>query len=83
MRSPLVKIQTRRVVDQQALYREVGKRIQQQRKAARMSQDELAVALGLTRVACSNLERGANRILLEHVYNAALLFGVSPSRFLP
>lgn len=76
-------VKTRRVVDAKALYREIGKRIRAARERAELSQGELGVALGMTRANVSMLEHGAQRILVEHVYNVALLLNRGPREFLP
>jgi transcriptional regulator with XRE-family HTH domain len=78
---PFVK--TRRVIDAKALYREIGKRIRAVREQAGLSQGELGVALGMTRANVSMLEQGSQRVLVEHVYNVALLVGQSAKDLLP
>lgn len=76
-------VKTRRVIDAKALYREIGKRIRAARERAELSQEELGVALGMTRANVSNLEKGQTRILIEHVYNTALFLGRKTGELLP
>ena len=76
-------VRTRRVIDSKALYREIGKRIRAARERSELSQGELGVALGMTRANVSMLEQGGQRVLLEHVYNVALLVGCDVKKLLP
>ena len=82
MKVPM-RIRTVRVVDAQALYVGIGKAIRSARESRRMSQGQVAVALGMTRANVSNLEAGRSRVLLEHVYNVALLLDVPIRSLLP
>lgn len=74
---------TRRVVDRSALYREIGKKMRRVRERAGLSQETVGIALGMTRANVSSLEAGKTRILLEHIYNAAMAMKVPASEFLP
>jgi len=81
-----VKTITRRVVevDVRALYAFVGQRFKAARKKAKLTQSEAARALGMSRTNLANIEGALpQRILLEHVYNAALLFRCSAKDLLP
>lgn len=78
-----VKTKTRRVVDMQALYTSIGRNLKQAREKAGVSQRDVGMALGMSRANVANMEAGTMRILLEHVYNAALLFNVPLRRLLP
>lgn len=77
------KTVTRRVVDMPALYRQIGARMRLHREKRGMTQQDVGLVLNMTRANVANLERGGTRILLEHVYNAALLFRVPAARLLP
>ena len=77
------KTLTRRVVDMEALYREIGRRMRAVREQRGLSQQHVGIALGVTRANIANLESGAHRILLEHIYNAAMVFNVPVSKLLP
>lgn len=54
-------------------YREMGRRIQQAREQAGLSQAELAAELGCTQSALSNYELGKRRIHLANLYQIARL----------
>lgn len=77
------KVHTRRVVDVPALYRDVGGRLRQARQRAKLTQEDVGIVLGMTRSNVANLEAGKTRILLEHVYNVALLVGRQARELLP
>lgn len=49
------------------LYSEIGKRVRLNRKAARLTQAQLADAVGLARVSVSNLERGRQAVSLTNL----------------
>jgi transcriptional regulator with XRE-family HTH domain len=74
---------TREVVDVLALYKDVGGRLRAARIRAGVSQEQVSLALGMTRANVSNLEAGRSRVQLEHIYNAALLFGRPVKELLP
>jgi DNA-binding XRE family transcriptional regulator len=76
-------VRTVRVVDQNALYREVGKRVKSLREERGWTQTHLGNSLGLTRVSVYNIEVGKHRMLLNTVYDLALLFRVPVSKVLP
>lgn len=78
-----IKTLTRRVVDVPALYRDIGKRLRQARTRKRITQEAMALSLGMTRANVANLEGGKTRILLEHVYNVALVVGCNVRELLP
>lgn len=77
------KTLTRRVVDTSALYQTIGKRIRAAREDKGLSQAEIGLALGMTRANVANLEAGKTRILLEHIYNVALLLNQPVQGLLP
>lgn len=56
---------------------EVGKRIQQLRKARSLKQDDLMKVLNLSRPAISNIETGRRNINLHQIKALADYFGVS------
>jgi transcriptional regulator with XRE-family HTH domain len=76
-------VRTVRVVDQNALYCEVGKRLRALREEREWSQQYVGNALGVTRSAIANIEGGKQRMLLNTVYDFALLFNVSLTKVLP
>lgn len=75
---------TRRVVDVRALYKDVGARFKAARNRAGLTQAEAAQMLGMSRTNLANIEGALpQRILLEHLYNAALVFKCSVRELLP
>ena len=59
----------------------VGARLRSLRKAAKLSQTELATSLGITFQQVQKYERGANRISASKLYDAAQLLHVPISSF--
>lgn len=70
------------------LYAEIGRRIREHRIHARrdgkkMTQERLALALGLTRAAVSNIETGKQQIYIHTLFRIADVLRVDISNFLP
>ena len=66
------------------LYKEVGRRIQVERKAARITQTELASYAGFARpVSISEIEKGKVRCQLDTLYLIAEALGISIYCLLP
>lgn len=63
-------------------YREMGRRIQQAREQAGLSQTELAAKLGCTQSALSNYELGKRRIHLSNLEQIAQLLKKPLSHFM-
>lgn len=61
--------------------RHVGARIRMRRRAAKISQEEMASALGLTFQQVQKYERGANRISASKLFKASEILKVSPGFF--
>jgi len=65
-------------------YREVGIRIRQARKLSdNMTQEALAMSVGLTRTSLTNIEKGRQRMLLHTFTEIAAALGINPSQLLP
>lgn len=62
-----------------------GKRLAEARENSRSkpSQQELAVALGVTRASVSNIERGRQRVSLDQVYSAARFLQLKAMDLMP
>lgn len=58
-------------MDEQDIYREIGQRIREFRKAAGQTQDQLAIQIGLSRASVANIEAGRQHFLLYYVYSIA------------
>jgi transcriptional regulator with XRE-family HTH domain len=69
--------------DQELFYRKVGERIRSKRKARGLSQEGLAMAVGLKRPSMSNMEKGRQNLLLHTFYEIAETLDVSTSDLLP
>ena len=67
------------------LYKAVGSRIAQVRRAAEpaLTQERLAGLSQLSRSAIANIERGRQRLALHHLYLIAQALGVEPAALLP
>ena len=64
-------------------YRRFGRQLRQARKAAGLSQADLAVAIELTRPSVSNIEQGRQKVLL-HTFGRMLdVLHVQPGELLP
>jgi transcriptional regulator with XRE-family HTH domain len=64
-------------------YQEFGSRLREQREAAGLSQQQLAVAIGLTRSSIANIEAGRQRVALHHFARFADALRVTPTSLLP
>jgi transcriptional regulator with XRE-family HTH domain len=69
--------------DLPALYFYVGKRIREFREGCGMSQEDLAKGIGVARTTLIRFESGAQRIPLEVIYRAAILFKIRVDQLLP
>src|SRR5262245_59867222 len=66
------------------LYRRFGKLVQLHRKRlAGMTQDQLAVRVGLSRTSITNIEQGRQHVSLHQLYSIAEALQVSPEVLLP
>jgi transcriptional regulator with XRE-family HTH domain len=66
-----------------SFYRQVGKIIRTERELAELTQDELAVQVGLTRTSITNIEKGRQRIQLHTLYAIADELNISAFDLLP
>ena len=69
--------------DRDGFYRDVGHRIQLQRKRARMTQEEVAKELSMPRATFANVERGRQRVPVDVIWRLAVLFDVAIHVILP
>lgn len=65
------------------LAKALGERIRVQRKACRISQDELALACSIDRSYIGRIERGEVNITVEKLYRIAGELACDPSSLLP
>ena len=59
------------------LYKEIGRRIREARKAKNVTQSELAEAIGLTRTSVTNIEKGRQKLLVHSLFEIAAALKVS------
>ncbi|MBL9170654.1 MAG: helix-turn-helix transcriptional regulator [Verrucomicrobiales bacterium] len=65
-------------------YKEVGIRIREARKKAdNMTQEALALSVGLTRTSLTNIEKGRQKVLLHTFTQIASALGTEPGALLP
>ena len=67
----------------EAFYILVGEKIRFQRKKAGMDQETLSRHLNLSRTTIINIEKGRQRLSLEHAWLAAKIFDISIEDLLP
>jgi transcriptional regulator with XRE-family HTH domain len=65
------------------LYKEIGQRIKRQRENKNLSQEELAIKIGLTRTSITNLEAGRQNISLKTLLNISDALNIDARNFLP
>lgn len=63
------------------IYVQVGQRLRMLRQMAGISQDEVAVSVGLTRTSIVNIESGRQRVLMHDIAKLAKAVRVSPDVF--
>lgn len=61
----------------------IGERINALRTAKGLNQDALAHALGLSRVAIHNIEKGKHRTTAENLFSLCILLGCTPNDLFP
>lgn len=66
----------------ESLYGAVGKRIRTARKAIGMSQELLALSIGVSRASVVNIEAGRQRLLLHVLVSIAAALGIEPCALL-
>lgn len=65
------------------LRREISSKIRELRKKKNFSQEELAVACGLSRPSIGNIEKGRQNIAIEHLYKICILMEINITELLP
>ena len=69
--------------DRAGFDREVGLRMQVARKSLKMTQEEVAKRIGLTRPSYASMESGRQRIPVDVVWRVAVVLGVSIASLVP
>lgn len=65
------------------LYAQFGRQLRTARREARLTQQEVAERMGLTRTSVTNIERGIQHISLRQLYLLAAAVGLHPAELLP
>lgn len=65
------------------LYEALGRQVRSAREQARLTQEELAQRLGLTRTSVTNIEQGRQKIQVHTLYAIADAFGINVEMLLP
>lgn len=69
--------------DKSGFYREVGLRLQLNRKRAGLTQEDLATNLDMPRSSYANIERGRQRAPADVLWRAAIVLDVEVANLLP
>lgn len=72
-----------RNIDEELLYREVGRRVRQARKNHGLTQAQLASSVALSRTSITNIEKGRQKLLLHTLSDIAFVLGVEPGTLFP
>lgn len=66
-----------------ALHAALGKKIREQRESLKLTQEELAGRVNISRTSLTNMERGRQRVLVDQLYRLAGALDVGPEDLLP
>jgi transcriptional regulator with XRE-family HTH domain len=66
-----------------AFYVEFGKLVRGYRSRLKLTQDDLADRVGLSRTSITNIEQGRQKVLLHQLFVLAESLGVTPDALLP
>lgn len=69
-------------MDIDGLYKQFGKRLRQFRRAAKLTQAQVAEHVGLTRTSITNIEHGRQHLMLHQLVLLASAVKVSPTQLL-
>jgi transcriptional regulator with XRE-family HTH domain len=70
-------------MDSRDLYGRVGALIKNQRRSRGLSQQELAITLGMSRASLANIETGRQSLLLHHLYSIAASLEINIADLMP
>jgi transcriptional regulator with XRE-family HTH domain len=71
------------IANVELLYKEFGKRVRARRNVMKLTQEELADRMGLTRTSITNIEAGRQHVVLHQLFLLASHLGVEPHELLP
>jgi transcriptional regulator with XRE-family HTH domain len=78
MSKALFSINPKPVMNKEAINKATGKYLQEIRKTLKISQEDLADKIGLTRTSIVNIEKGRQSLTVENLYKISEVFGISP-----
>ena len=64
-------------------YAELGKLVRRHRMRLKLTQDQLADRVGLSRTSITNIEKGRQKVLIHHLIHLAESLQVRPEALLP
>lgn len=70
-------------MDTEYFYEEFGRRLRAARRKAKLTQEELAARVGMSRPSLANVERGNQRVALHQFAELAAAVGAAPIDLLP
>jgi transcriptional regulator with XRE-family HTH domain len=65
------------------MYTEFGKLVRRHRVRLKLTQDQLADRVGLSRTSITNIEKGRQKVLIHHLIHLAESLQVNPEALLP
>ena len=65
------------------LYANVGRRVRTARKASKLTQEELATSVRMTRTSVTNIEKGRQKLLLHTLFDLAAAMKVPVVQLIP
>lgn len=70
-------------MEPQAIYAHIGALIKTRRKHFKLTQEQLASQLSISRASLANVETGRQKILVHQLFSLAAALDMSPADFLP
>lgn len=67
----------------ESLHRRIGALIAMRRNELRLSQEQLAASVGISRASLANIERGRQSVLVHHIYSIGRALDLDPRALLP
>lgn len=71
------------LIDEIDLYNNIGQRVRNQRKIVKMTQDQLAAKIGVTRTSITNIEAGTQKLSIYLLYSIAIALELEITAILP
>jgi transcriptional regulator with XRE-family HTH domain len=71
------------IINRRELYRIVGGKVKLARKASKLTQEDLASRVSMTRTSVTNIEKGRQKILLHTLFDLAAAMKVPVANLIP